>query len=269
MTLAAIKDRNTVTITRSCEVCRSPNFTSLPEFTTTEWPVVACSECGFVYLGRVPGYDALSEEYAWEKTWAAERKRRSKRTWYKLDAATRWRMKLGHWIDNLRRSKWLRSGNVLDIGCGGGCRIGPGPTPFGIEVSKALADKAKPLFAERGGDVIHAPALDGLDAFDQDFFSAILMRSYLEHESSPRAVLEKAFVRLKHGGSVYLRVPDFGSINRRIAGANWCGFRFPDHVNYFSGRSLRQLAESVGFRYRRINWLSLFDDNLIVELRKP
>jgi hypothetical protein len=52
-------------------------------------------------------------------------------------------------------------------------------------------------------------------------------------------------------------------------GAKWCGFRFPDHVNYFSGRSLRALAESVGFRYVRTNWLSPFDDNIIAVLKRP
>jgi len=42
----------------------------------------------------------------------------------------------------------------------------------------------------------------------------------------------------------------------------------PDHVNYFTGRSLRRLAESTGFTYRRINWLSPFDDNIIAILTR-
>lgn len=52
-------------------------------------------------------------------------------------------------------------------------------------------------------------------------------------------------------------------------GAKWCGFRFPDHVNYFSSRSLRSLAEGVGLAYVRTNWLSLRDDNIIAVLRRP
>lgn len=47
------------------------------------------------------------------------------------------------------------------------------------------------------------------------------------------------------------------------------GFRFPDHVNYFTSRSLRSLAESVGYAYSRTNWLSAFDDNIIAVLKKP
>ena len=95
------------------------------------------------------------------------------------------------------------------------------------------------------------------------------MRSYLEHESQPRLALERAFAKLAPGGRVYVRVPNFGGLNRRIMGAQWCGFRFPDHVNYFTGTSLRRLAGQAGFRYRRLNGYSIFGDNLIVELRKP
>ena len=155
------------------------------------------------------------------------------------------------------------------MGCGVGCRIPEGPTPYGIEISAALAQQASSDFQKRGGRVIHAPATEGFDAFDDGFFTAILMRSYLEHERQPRLVLEKALRKLAPGGQIFVRLPDYGSLNRRIMGARWCGFRFPDHVNYFTGRSLRALAESVGFEYTRTNWLSPFDDNIIAVLKRP
>jgi hypothetical protein len=71
------------------------------------------------------------------------------------------------------------------------------------------------------------------------------------------------------GGKVLIRVPDYGSINRRVTGTKWCGWRFPDHVNYFTNESLRTLTESVGYAYRRKNWLSRLDDNIIAELTRP
>ena len=52
-------------------------------------------------------------------------------------------------------------------------------------------------------------------------------------------------------------------------GPRWCGFRYPDHVNYFTNRSLRALAESLGYSYSRTNWYSLFDDNIIAVLTRP
>lgn len=226
-------------------------------------------ECGFVYLKYVPTYEAVSTEFAWDRTFVSEKARRAQLRWGKLDAATRWRTKIGHWIDRYRRDRSEGiTGNVLDVGCGGDCQISPGPTPFGIEISPQLATSAAPQFEARAGKVINAPALHGLDAFADSFFDAMLMRSYLEHEAQAREVLTRARSKLKDQGVIYVRVPDFGGINRRIMGKQWCGFRFPDHVNYFSQSSLRALVERVGFQYNRINRLSLFDDNLIVELRK-
>ncbi len=255
---------------RICEVCSSGERRLIRAYGGEEWSLSACEKCGFVYLGRVPAYEALVEDFAWERTSAATNKQRAKSLLGRVSNATRWRTKLGQIRDRVRRNRVLATtGNVLDIGCGGGCRVPPGPTPYGIEISKVLAERARPQFEARGGRVFHGAAVDGLATFDDGFFSAILMRSYLEHESQPRVALEQAYAKLAGGGRVYVRVPNFGGLNRRIMGAQWCGFRFPDHVNYFTAASLRRLAGQAGFRYRRLNGYSIFGDNLIVELRKP
>lgn len=255
---------------RCCEVCGSTHRVVLRQYSKAPWQVAECRDCGFVYLAEVPAYDSLIEEYAWERTFKDEKERRNKRRFSWFDRATRWRLRPGRQLDTQRRRRMLSlSGNVLDIGCGEGCRVPEGPIPHGIEISAALARAAEPSFARRGGRVINAPAIDGLDAFADDFFSAILMRSYLEHESHPRRVLETAIRKLVPGGRIYVRLPNYGSVNRRIMGRRWCGFRYPDHVNYFTTRSLRALAESVGFRFSRTNRFSPFDDNIIAVLQRP
>ena len=252
---------------KHCEVCLGDKSTPIAKLTVTQWPVVRCEACGFVYLGDTPEYAELADELAWEKSFEKEKARRNEKLLGRLNSATRWRLSLGK--DHRRIARFVSvAGNVLDIGCGGRCRVPPGPTPFGIEISDVLAARAQDAFAARGGHVVHAPALEGLEAFPENFFSAMLMRSFLEHEKQPRAVLQRARACLKPGGSVYVRVPDYGSINRRVMGVRWCGFRFPDHVNYFSEGTLKRLAEAVGFTYRRLNRLSVFDDNLIVVLAK-
>jgi len=257
-------------VERSCEICGSSNWGLIARDIAVDWPLVQCGHCSFVYLQKVPTYAALARDFPWEVTFTAEKHRRSTSRFGWLDAATRWRTYPGQALDRYRSRHVLGlTGNVLDVGCGGSCRVPAGPTPFGIEISAVLAAQAVPAFAARGGRVIHASAVDGVDAFADAFFSAILMRSYLEHEAQPRLVLQKSFGKLAPGGRVFVRVPDYGSINRRALGKRWCGFRFPDHVNYFTGRSLRRLAESTGFTYRRINWLSPFDDNVIAVLSRP
>lgn len=249
-----------------CDACGGRDRKPFPA--DTIWPVVVCS-CGFVYLSCAPEYAALASDLAWEKTSLAEKKRRRSRPFGWLDEKTRWRMKIGHIIDRRRNKAILGGqGSVLDIGCGPSCRVPPGPIPFGIEISESLAEMAVTHFAARGGRVVTGPALHALDLFPNAAFSAILMRSYLEHEAAPLAVLRKGHAKLAPGGIIHVRVPDFGSLNRRVMGKSWCGYRFPDHVNYFTGVSLRAMAARAGLAYRRLNWLSPFDDNIIAELSK-
>jgi 2-polyprenyl-3-methyl-5-hydroxy-6-metoxy-1,4-benzoquinol methylase len=255
----------------TCEVCQKTGSTVVAKYTRSPWPVVACKSCGFVYLGKVPDYEDLSVNLAWEKQHADEKERRKKTNKLaRFDALTRFRLKFGKVVDRNRHSRGVpAAGRVLEIGCGGNTRIPEGPIPYGIEISEGLANKARPVFEARGGTVYHEPATTGIERFPENFFDGIIMRSYLEHEAQPRLILERAFKRLKPGGKILLRSPNYNSANRFIMGAEWCGFRFPDHVNYFTPRSLGALAASIGYEFHWMNWMSLFDDNLIVELKKP
>lgn len=250
-----------------CQCCGAANDSRRTQIIIDpKWPLSRCS-CSFVFLEAAPEYRAVATEYAWEKTSAAESRRRAQHWLGRLEQATRWRTQFGHALDFWRRQRTAgHSGNVLDIGCGGSCRVPPGPTPFGIEISPALAALASADFEKRGGRVVEAPALFGLDQFPDGFFRAILMRSYLEHEKAAFDVLAKAARKLERDGKIYVRVPDFASVNRRVMRSHWCGYRFPDHVNYFTGKTLKALADRAGLKYRRMNRLSLLDDNIIAEL---
>ena len=229
-----------------------------------------CTNCQFVYLRIAPDYEALVEDLAWEKTAAKEAKRRKKFWLYRLDYATRFRLKLGNAMDRRFVMQNVEAGGrVLDVGCGGSNRIPEGMVPFGIEISKGLAQQSDPIYRKHGGYVVNASAADGLDRFDDNFFDRAILRSYLEHELSPRQILEKLFRKLKPGGTAVVKVPDFGCIGRRVMGVKWCGFRFPDHQNYFTRRTLADMARRTGFTCRFTNLVPGLNDNLYAVLLKP
>jgi hypothetical protein len=81
--------------------------------------------------------------------------------------------------------------------------------------------------------------------------------------------LTKLRRKLKSGGALIVKVPNFACWNRLVRGARWCGLRFPDHVNYFTPRTLWDMLKRAGFRVARFSLRDRFplSDNMWVLCR--
>jgi len=240
---------------RACPLCGHDNAAGpRSRYSHAAWEVKDCVRCGFVYIEKAPEYEVLFSEMAWERTTKVEERRRAEiRPFsYRFSKKTRARMRI------LPRKKMhllvethARPGNVVDLGCGDGmamAKLSADFVPFGVEISRHLAALANQVFGARSGRVINAPSLEGLKEFPDAFFCAASLRSYLEHEMKPLPVLRELHRTLAPGAVAIVKVPNYGSLNRIVTGRKWCGFRYPDHLNYFTPDTLRALAERCGYR---------------------
>ena len=255
---------------RVCPACAGDHPVDLEMYSPDPWVIVECGSCAFVYLKNPPGYEALKEDFAWETTYAAK-KESSKGSTVFSPMARKLRNALGMYRDQNRlfRRYFGNSGKVLDVGSGMGTRISAPQIPFGIELSSGLHKQSDALMKTQGGYCIHGAGADAIWNFDPGMFDGIVMFSYLEHESEVLKVLRGAHRALNNEGGVFVRVPNFASLNRRVIGPKWCGFRYPDHVNYFTLQSLRDIAHRAQFTVQLINKVTLpVDDNISVLLRK-
>lgn len=253
------------------------------------WVLKKCVETDIIFLANPPAYEELSETYAYEVTFKKESDARKQAEPIRYAFSTmlkRFRSRV------LKRNKVLGmlhtlianspspQINVLDVGCGWGellqnmmtslpAALRGRVAPHGVEISRELSrlsdDKLRPL----GGRCIHASAQDGVLGFDEDYFDVIVMASYLEHEASPLAVLENSRKRLKASGTIIVKVPNFACFNRMLRGPRWSGFRWPDHVNYFTPATLRAIADKAGLDVVRMSTLDTtpFSDNMYALLR--
>jgi len=262
-------------VDRDCPGCGATNAgaPALPA-SPAAWPLKTCSSCGFTYLARVPQQEAFSEDFAWDKTFAEEEERRMASRGALKRSARRLRSILLPFrpdVDHFLRANAC-DGRVLDIGVSNGkflLRLVDRFVPFGIEISKDAASQTHARFQPFGGAVVHAPALQGLATFEERFFTGALLRSYLEHEYQPGPVLAALHRVLEPGGVAIIKVPNYGSLNRRVFGATWCGYRFPDHVNYFTASSLRRMLSEHGFAARFVWHKSLpSSDNMTCVARR-
>jgi SAM-dependent methyltransferase len=128
--------------------------------------------------------------------------------------------------------KFCPAGSVLDVGCSTGAflfqlnqRFGGRYQTLGIDVSGPALDHA----AQKGVPVLREPFLT------QDFngrrFSAVTYWAVIEHLASPRDFLVKTASIL----------PNFKSLAVRLLGKNY-RYIFPQHVNYFTVRTLARLV---------------------------
>ncbi len=240
---------------RNCPLCRRNNDRAASSsYSHGPWTIKECVGCGFVYIDNAPRYEVQFETMAWERTTKVEEQRRAKLRpiSYKVSKRTRFRL---HLLPKRTMVGYVASridgGNVLDLGCGGGHTMESFPPsflPFGVEISSEAAVIADHAFRARGGYAINAPCVDGLRRFPEGFFAAASLRSYLEHEAEPLRVLENLQRVLAPCGFAVVKVPNYGSLNRRVMGCRWCGFRYPEHLNYFTPTTLRTMAAKAGFR---------------------
>jgi len=261
---------------RVCPICDNANLaTPASAYSRAPWTMIDCVGCGFTHMRDVPDTLELVENLAWEKTYAVEAERRKRDTpvqaW--LDEHMRWRLNMFPRTEPVAIvNKIAASGPAIDLGCGSGehlAKLDDRFIPYGVEISRQLADRATDIVAGRGGRIIQDSTKDGLESFSDATFAAATLRSYLEHDSDAGPVLDALSRKLKPGGVAVVKVPNYGSINRRVMGGGWCGIRLPDHVNYFTRGSLTALAERHGLSIRFPFLLSLpTDDNMIAILTR-
>ncbi len=243
-------------IDRACPLCDTSNHEAAPSrWSRDQWRMKECTACGLLYLENAPTYQELAENHSWTETFKAERKFRRQREPFlqAISGSLKWlRLSL------LKRNKALslirkhvRQGNLLDIGCGEGKLFEKLPaeiTPWGVEIDEQAAGIAHERASARGGEVQMTHALDGLTCFPSAQFDGILLHSFIEHEIMPRQLLTAAAGALKENGRLIMKAPNFNAWNRHLRGDRWCGFRFPDHVNYFTPHTFRMLVEKAGLK---------------------
>lgn len=138
--------------------------------------------------------------------------------------------------------KFCASGAVLDVGCSTGAFLFQLRQRFpnqyqttGIDVSGPALDYAK----QKGTSVLREPFLSA--DFGDRRFAAVTFWAVIEHLENPWEFLAKAAAVLEPGGVCFILVPNFRSLAVRILGKKY-RYIFPQHINYFTAKTLKQLA---------------------------
>jgi len=97
------------------------------------------------------------------------------------------------------------------------------------------------------GATLHLGPLDR-QPFAPRSFHLITLWHVLEHLADPGPVLQQLSGLLAPGGLLVIAVPNIGSLQARLFGANWFHLDLPRHLWHFSPWSLEPLWRSAGLQ---------------------
>lgn len=218
-----------------------------------------CRSCDLVFFRPLPTEEYLAEYYSSEDGYLPSIE--ENRVQFG-EAPEEWRQTALHILDDLRRNGLQEKGvPILDVGCAWGFYLHfakqEGYEVHGLELSSETSAWAR----ERDLDVRTGHL--GTTDYEPETFHAITMNNVLEHSINPKRDLEKLFELLVPGGLAYIAVPNWKSLVAEVDGFYWKMKSWPNHLFYFTQKTLPALMESVGFQV--LEWSSQIGESDVAD----
>jgi len=226
----------------TCPICGSNDYMTLNQYAKIGLPqygcsIAQCNNCGHYYTVIVRDIcrDMLYQEGQYELV-------DTRQTCFGKVISLENKAVLNklEWL--MKRTKT----SILDIGCGKGVFLHHaaerGWKTAGIETSKKRAEFAQKQYRlsvntdeYSEGKITEAP------------FDVITLFHVLEHLAHPGDFLRSVVVdNLSANGILVIEVPNFDSLQARLAASNWIHLDPPLHISHFSEKRLKQMLESIG-----------------------
>jgi SAM-dependent methyltransferase len=161
------------------------------------------------------------------------------------------------------KKRGMTSGRLLEVGCGYGYFLDEAKHFFSSSAGTELSREAGSHAEKLSGAHIHVGDIDSLPPVFANF-SLIVLINVIEHIYSPIEFLLSMKQRLKDGGRIVIATPDIGSFWYKIMKERWPSFKVPEHVAFYSGKTLKLLLQKTGFvDTQRLPFLHAFPVGLI------
>ena len=164
--------------------------------------------------------------------------------------------------------RFRSSGRLLELGCAYGFFLQEAQKHYvtmGVELAASAAEHCR----RKGLKVLHGSiehsVLDQVGHQD-----VIVMLDVIEHLPDPLAALELCADHLDPGGIVVITTGDFGSLAAKITGKAWRLMTPPQHLWYFTTKSMSKLAARTGLLVEQVDhpWKLVPASLILFQLRR-
>jgi SAM-dependent methyltransferase len=196
--------------------------------------LVKCNHCGLIYINPQPSKDEILSYYT--QDYYGISNMRFKGIIEKF-------VHIKREIRAKRIKKYVKSGKILDIGCGRGIFLNEmrkkGYETYGTEISEIGAKYVKEVLKL---NVFIGPIEE--IKFPDNSFDIITIYHVLEHLPNPSRTLKEIQRILKPGGLLVVSVPNIQSLQSKIFKTYWFHLDIPRHYFHFNLQSLKKILPS-------------------------
>ena len=232
----------------ACICCGTDSFAYLR--TINGYRLLRCEACGFVKVHPLP--DIAQVEAHYNTTRTGEEQRRLRKDLVAGFTAQRNNPKRDFFHGVLSQVSGILGKpalDILEIGSGFGSFVqfanSRGHHATGTEVTKEYAAMSSESLL---GRIVHVEGNRYTDHFGRGSFDLIYMEHVFEHVLDPEAILTQIMQMLRHGGILFLAVPNMDSLSSRLQGKYWPWGAPPDHLYFYNRSNLSLLLERHGFK---------------------
>lgn len=246
----------------ACPVCSSTRIAPwrVRVVSNASWKIDRCVECGFAFVNPRPGLDFLMKYYSEHgKTGLVNRLGRQltlKEIIDREESFPNSTIDARRIISTIKKLRPMHERpKFLDVGCGYGF-FSRQALEAGFDVTAIeIADSDRMLSQEMLGLLPLSVPFEEFQ-YTPSTFDCVLMSQTLEHALDINLWVQTARDCLVDGGVLAIAVPNFGSVFRLALQENDPFITPPEHLNYFSIKSLSRLLENHGFRVDARQYIS-------------
>ncbi|MFN0031194.1 MAG: class I SAM-dependent methyltransferase [Flavobacteriales bacterium] len=191
--------------------------------------LLKCTDCSLVFCTAIPTTQELTEYY----------KHYGKTDFISAITTKRYNT----WLDEFE--KFRHTNNLLDIGCGNGFFLSEAKkrrwNVYGTEFSNALVQGCVD-----NGINMHEGVLTE-ETFGGVIFDVVTSIEVIEHINNPLDEMQMVNGMLRSGGLFYCTTPNWNALSRFWLKDQYNIIAYPEHLAYFTPRSLNKLMKRCGF----------------------
>ena len=221
----------------TCLLCGSSRLRTNWRYHEKE--LVKCRSCGFVFMSRIPTEEELRAYYigySYEQP-------------HEVSPIT---IKRYHELLN-RLEAYRTNSRLLDVGCGIGTFLeiarARGWQVFGTE----LSETAVQVCEAKGIQMSRTSGMGSLrPEHYSEPFDVVTSFEVIEHLNKPQAEMTAIAKVVRKGGLFYCTTPNFNSLERILTREKYIDIVYPEHLSYYTPRTLNRLVTTHGFAKRKL-----------------